>query len=137
MTHVQTQALSMKAAYEFGAARGLEREGREIRDMVIEWDLSYTSSLRRGYIVALFESKGLFEEFKKEHWSFGTTPAGERKRSWYLRLKARYEAFLSGRGSEPGADSGDEVTDFGASSSPRTSATSLLSVSSSLLATIR
>lgn len=108
MTDEQTQTLSMKAAYEFGAAHGLEREVREIRDMVIEWDLSYTSSLRRGYIVELFESKGLFEEFKKEHWSFGNTPAGERKRSWYLRLKARYEAFLSGRGSEPGADSGDE-----------------------------
>ena len=108
MTDEQTQTLSMKAAYEFGAAHGLEREVREIRDMVIEWDLSYTSSLRRGYIVMLFETKGLFEEFKKEHWSFGNTPAGERKRSWYLRLKARYEAFLSGRGSEPGADSGDE-----------------------------
>src|SRR5437867_1962429 len=110
MTDEQTQTLSLKAAYEFGAAHGLEREVREIRDMVIEWDLSYTSSLRRGYIVVLFESKGLFEEFKKEHWSFGNTPAGERKRSWYLRLRARYEAFLSGRGSEPGADSGDEPT---------------------------
>jgi hypothetical protein len=108
MTQVQTQALSIKAAYEFGAARGLEREVAEIRDMIIEWDLSYTSSLRRGYIVALFQSNGLFEEFKKEHWSFGNTPAGGRKCSWYLRLKARYEAFLSGRGSEPGADSGDE-----------------------------
>lgn len=40
MTDEQTQTLSMKAAYEFGAAHGLEREVREIRDMVIEWDLS-------------------------------------------------------------------------------------------------
>ena len=108
MSDEQTQTLSLKAAYEFGASHGLEREVREIRDMVIEWDLSYTSSLRRGYIVVLFESKGVFKEFKNEHWSFGDTPAGERKRAWYLRLKARYEAFLSGRGSEPGADSGDE-----------------------------
>jgi len=108
MTDEQTQTLSMKAAYEFGAAHGLEREVREIRDMVIEWDLSYTSSLRRGYIVVLFESKGLFDEFKRQHWSFGNTSAGERKRNWYLRLKARYEAFLSGRSLEPGADSGAE-----------------------------
>jgi endonuclease NucS-like protein len=109
MTDEQTQALPMKAAYEFGAAHGLEREVREIRDMVIEWDLSYTSSLRRGYIVVLFESKRLFEDFKEEHWSFGNTPAGERKRNWYLRLKTRYEAFLSGHSSEPGADSGEET----------------------------
>jgi hypothetical protein len=108
MADDQTQTLSVKAAYEFGAAHGLEREMREIRDMVIEWDLSYTSSLRRGYIVALLEEKGLFEQFKKERWPFGNTPGGGRKRSWYLRLKARYEAFVSGRSSEPGADSGDE-----------------------------
>src|SRR3989344_3153189 len=108
MTNEQTQALSMKVDYDFGAAHGLEREVAEIRDMDIEWDLSYTSSVRRGYIVALFEGKGLLEEFKKKYWSFGNTPAGERKRSWYLRLKARYETFLAGGRSAPGADSGDE-----------------------------
>src|SRR5262249_34329435 len=95
MNDEQTQALSLKAAYDFGAAHGLDREIGEIRDMDIEWDLSYTSSLRRGYIVALFESKGLFDEFKIRHWSFGNTLAGERKRSWYLRLKTRYEEFLA------------------------------------------
>jgi hypothetical protein len=110
MIEEQTQALSLKAAYEFGARHGLEREVREIRDMVIEWDLSYTSSLRRGYIVALFESKGVFDEFRKEQWFFGNTPGGERKRNWYRRIKARYEAFLSGRVLEPGADSGAETT---------------------------
>jgi hypothetical protein len=108
MTEEQTEALSLKAAYEFGGAHGLERDVRDIRDLVIEWDLSYTSSLRRGYIVTLFESKGVFDEFKKEHWSFGNTSAGERKRSRYLRIKERYEAFLSGRGLEPGADSAAE-----------------------------
>jgi hypothetical protein len=110
MTDEQTETLSLRSAYEFGDTHGLEQEVRGIRGMVIEWDLSYDSSLRCGYIIVLFESKGLFEEFKREHWSFGNTPAGERKRSWYLRLKARYEAFLSGRGVEPVADSGDERT---------------------------
>jgi len=108
MADEEMRTLSTKAAYEFGTAHGLEREMREIRDMVIEWDLSYTSSLRRGYIVALFESKGLFDKFKKEHWAFGNTPGGERKRNRYLSLKARYEAFLAGGSLEPGADSGDE-----------------------------
>jgi hypothetical protein len=96
MSEEPTQSLSLKAAYEFGAEHGLANEVHEIRDMDIEWDLSYTSTLRRGYIVALFESRGIFDGFKAAHWSFGNTPAGERKRNWYLRVKARYEAFLSG-----------------------------------------
>lgn len=71
-------------------------------------DSSYTSSLRRGYIVALFEKHGLFDEFKKEHWPFGNSPAGERKRLRYLRIKGQYEEFLAGRGPEVTAESGDE-----------------------------
>src|SRR5262245_22804930 len=108
MSDEQTQTLSMKAAYEFGGAKGLDREVSEIRDMDVEWDLSYTSSVRRGYVIALFESKGVFNEFKAKHWLFGNTPAGARKRAWYLRLKARYEAFLAG--SSP-ADSSDSQSD--------------------------
>jgi Endonuclease NucS len=108
MKEEQTQTLSLKAAYAFGAAHGLEREVTEIREMVIEWDSGYTSSLRRGYIVTLFEEHGLFDVFKKEHWLFGDTSAGERKRLFYLRIKAQYEAFLAGRGPEAGAENGDE-----------------------------
>ena len=97
------QALSLKAAYEFGAEHGLERDVKEIRDMIIEWDLSYTSTLRRGYIIALFEKHGLFDQFKREKWPFGNTPAGERKRQLYLRIKQRYEDFVAGRA--PAAES--------------------------------
>ena len=98
MNEEMTQTLSLKAAYAFGAAHGLEREVSEIREMVIEWDSSYTSSLRRGYVVALFEKHGLFEAFKKECWSFGNTPTGETNRRRYLRIKGDYEAFLAGHG---------------------------------------
>ena len=108
MAEDQTQALSLKAAYDFGKTHGLEREIGDIRDMVIEWDLSYTSSLRRGYIVELFQRRNIFEEFKREHWTFGNTPAGDRKRNWYLRIKARYEAFLSGNELEPDGEHMDE-----------------------------
>ena len=100
MTEEQTTALSLKAAYAFGVGHGLEREVAEIRDMVIEWDSSYTSSLRRGYIVDLFESRGLFDEFKNAHWAHGDTPGGETKRRRYLRIKKQYEDFLAGRGPE-------------------------------------
>jgi len=100
----QTQTLSLKAAYAFGAARGLEREVNNIRDMVIEWDSSYTSSLRRGYIVELFEKHGIFEDFKRTHWSFGNSATGETKRRRFLRIKAQYEEFLDGRCPEPAGD---------------------------------
>ena len=98
MNNEQTQTLSLKAAYAFGAANGLDREVNDIRDMVIEWDSSYTSSLRRGFIVDLFERHGIFEDFKRMHWPFGNTVTGQTKRRRYLRIKAQYEEFLAGRG---------------------------------------
>ena len=103
----QTATLSLRAAYAFGTHHGLEREVAQIRDMVIEWDSSYTSSLRRGYVVDLFEGRGVFEEFKNTHWAYGNTPAGETRRRRYLRIKKQYEDFLAGRG--PAVPPDDEV----------------------------
>jgi hypothetical protein len=107
------ETLSLKAAYVFGAAHGLQHEMDAIRDMIIEWDLSYTSSLRRGYIVALLEKHGLFDQFKREQWPFGNTPAGERKRQRYLRIKQKYEDFIAGRApaSESELDEEDRTRD--------------------------
>ena len=110
MSDEQTGTLSLKAAYAFGGKHGLEREVNDIRDMVIEWDSSYTSSLRRGYIVALFEKHGIFEDFKTTHWPLGNTPTGETQRRRYLRIKLQYEEFLAGRSPEPSVESGDEET---------------------------
>jgi hypothetical protein len=107
MSEEQTQALSLREAYAFGAAHGLEPEVEAIRKMRIEWNASYTSSLRRGYIVALFEEHDLFERFKQEHWAFGATSAGETRRRRYLRIKAQYEEFLAGGAPAPPPDGGD------------------------------
>lgn len=82
----------------------MQREVNEIRDMVIEWDSSYTSSLRRGYIVELFERHGILDEFKAKHWAHGNTSAGETKRRRYLKIKKQYEDFLVGRGPETGPE---------------------------------
>jgi hypothetical protein len=94
------QTLSLKEAYAFGAEHGLQHEVDEIRNMVIEWDRGYTSSLRRGYIVELFEKHGIFEDFKASHWAFGNTPSGETRRRRYIRIKQEYENFLNGVGPE-------------------------------------
>ncbi len=105
MSEEQTRTLSLKAAYAFGAGHRLEREVNDIRDMVIEWDSSYTSSLRRGYIIELFEKHKIFDEFKTQHWTLGNTPTGETERRRYLRIKTQYEEFLAGRGPELSAES--------------------------------
>lgn len=100
MNDQQTQTLSLVAAYAFGKERGCGSEVTKIRDMVIEWDSGYTSSLRRGYIVELFERLGIFEEFKRLHWSFGDTPPGETRRRRFLRIKSQYEEYVAGRAPE-------------------------------------
>jgi hypothetical protein len=100
MGEEQFVVLPLKAAYTFGAAHGLGKEVEQIRTMEIEWDLSYTSSLRRGYIVELFSERGIFESFKAEYWSVGNTPAGVSKTKSWLRIKQRYEDFLQTGGEQ-------------------------------------
>jgi hypothetical protein len=94
MSEEQTKTLPLNAAYTFGAEKGLGREIDDIKDMEIEWDKPYTSSLRRGYIVKLFESRGLFEEFKTRYWSIGNTPEGQKLRRRFLRIKEQYDEWL-------------------------------------------
>jgi hypothetical protein len=94
----QTKTLPIKAAYVFGAEKGLGPEIDAIRDLEIEWDKPYTTSLRRGYIVALFEKHGLFEEFKTRYWPLGNMPEGQRLRRRFLRIKEQYEDWLKDSG---------------------------------------
>jgi hypothetical protein len=96
MNNEQKVRFSILPAYAFGAAHGLEKEVNNIRHLVIEWDLPYTTSLRKGYLLELFEKHGIFDQFKAEHWQLGNTPRGEKERQRVLGIKARYEAFLAG-----------------------------------------
>jgi hypothetical protein len=68
-----------------------------------------TSSLRRGYIVELFEKRGIYEEFKAKHWQFGNTDRGTRKHRFYVQIKKRYDDFLAGRGEDAELDLEDEI----------------------------
>ena len=89
--------LPLRDAYQFGAEHGLEKEISTIRDMEIEWDRSYTSSLRRGFIIELFEAKGIFQAFKDACWQNGNTLEGKHLSQRYLKIKQQYDDFLSGR----------------------------------------
>jgi hypothetical protein len=102
------RVLPLKEAYRFGAARGLRDEMTTIRDMEIEWDLSYTSSLRRGFVVDLFTKKDLLEAFRQECWPAGNSPWGQRKAAFWVRLKGRYDDFIAG---SSGAGTEDEDED--------------------------
>lgn len=93
--------LSLRAAYQFGAEQGLEPEITEIRNMDIEWDLSYTSTLSRGYIVDLFQRRGPLREFIESSWPEGATRQGEAQIRHYLNVKTRYERFLAEDDGEP------------------------------------
>ncbi len=55
MDQEQKKVLPLNEAYRFGVEKGLEREINNIRSMEIEWDRSYTSTVRRGFVVELFE----------------------------------------------------------------------------------
>ena len=103
-------ALPLMSAYPFGTAHGLEMEVDKIRNLEIEWERKTTSSVRRGYIIDLFENNGIWEEFKAKHWTYGDTPKGETLRRWYLRLKQEYDDYLAHRdgGGSDGPDEPEE-----------------------------
>jgi len=98
-TEEQRRQFSIKDAYVFGEERGLQKEISTIRDMVIEWD-SYSTGLKKGYLVELFNKSGLVDEFMTNYWPVGKTPWGEKECRRVLRIKDRYEAFLAGQGPE-------------------------------------
>src|SRR5437764_1343868 len=104
--------LLLRAAYDFASQHGLANEVSAIRDMEIEWDRKVTSSLRRGYIVDLFERQGILAGFVSERWPEGNTPRGQTSLARYRRLKAEYEHFLAGGGEEESDDEGPEDQGF-------------------------
>src|SRR5262245_7532090 len=91
----ERRALPLMSAYPFAVEEGLEQEASTIREMEIEWDRPYTSSLRRGFVVELFIKKGVFDRFKEKHWSSGNSDWGRRETQRYLRIKGWYDAFLA------------------------------------------
>jgi hypothetical protein len=109
MDDSQSKALPLKAAYVFGIANGLKQEVEAIQSMEIKWTRSYTSSLRRGYIVSLFEKNGLLDKFKAEYWEFGNTKEGAAKVRFYKRLREEYEDLHLGTSSLPKAVETDEA----------------------------
>ncbi len=91
----------LKEAYAFAEQHGLGSEAETIRQMEIEWDRSYNSTVRRGKLIQLFKSKQLLDEFIRVIWKNGLTRGGERELRACPRIADEYEAFLRG-GTIPG-----------------------------------
>jgi Endonuclease NucS len=104
----QYKVLSLTGAYKFSRENGLADEALAIREMEIEWDKTYTSTLRRGFIVDLLTKHGLFDTFKEQYWTNGNTSEGERLVRRYLKVKSDYENYLAGALPES-PESSDEV----------------------------
>lgn len=62
MTDDQTKALSLVAAYRFGAEHNLGREVDEIRSMAID-AFGDASPVRRGHVAHLFREGALLDPF--------------------------------------------------------------------------
>lgn len=86
----------LREAYIFANAHGLGAEAAQVRDMEIEWDRSYTSTVRRGRLIRLFEERGLMPQFVAEHWPDGGKAGGDSLRRAALRVSREYDEFLAG-----------------------------------------
>jgi hypothetical protein len=105
---INWERLPLREAYKFGAENCLEEEASNIRNLVVEWDLSYSSNLRRGYIVELFRKHELWGKFIAQCWPNGNTTDGQTRIRRYLNIKQRYDDFLASGGKANQIDEEDD-----------------------------
>lgn len=97
-----TRRFPLREAYVFAANHGLAAESDDIRNMDIEWDRGYTSSVRRGRFIELLEGHQLLPQFIEECWPVGRRGEGEGELRKCRRLYGQYKEYLA---------TGDESTE--------------------------
>lgn len=108
----EIKSIPLRVAYEFANEKGLLEDVAEIRSMEIEWDKSYTSSVRKGFIIRLIKDKNLLDEFIKVHWPTGKTSIGENRIRRVLNIATEYESYLSGSSPEEDDQISQEESSF-------------------------
>jgi endonuclease NucS-like protein len=96
-TNRRAVVFPLREAYAFAGQHNLSAQAANIRDMEIEWDLSYTSTVRRGRMLDLFEDKGLLSAFIDQKWPSGHSAQGKAAIRFYLKISQKYSAFLAGK----------------------------------------
>ena len=117
------KAFPLRKAYPFADQHGLSEDARKIRDMDITWSRSYTSSVRRGFMIALFKRHGLLAAFKETQWPYGLTKGGQAEETRDIGIKNDFESSPGGVPPEPKAD---RRPLHGETPTPQTSTTQLL-----------
>jgi hypothetical protein len=79
--------LPLDKAYSFGSEYGLQDEISIIQNMEINWGPAYRSTIRRGFIIALFSQRGIFDAFIEKYWPNGNTKDGAKRIRSYLAIK--------------------------------------------------
>jgi hypothetical protein len=102
-----SRAFPLREAYPFAEQNGLAAEAAQIRSLEIKWDRPYTSTVRRGYFIELFQREGFLDQFKSLHWPMGMGRKGDSESRRYLKIKAEFEAFRGGT-SVPQPDEDEE-----------------------------
>ncbi len=97
MSQESKNTISLREAYVFLLSKGLSSEVAEIREMEIEWDKSYTSSVRRGFIVRLLQNHNLLDEFIESYWEIGRSAFGEATIRRLLKLAQEFENYVNGQ----------------------------------------
>ena len=92
----ENRVFPLRSAYTFATAQGLDAQAVEIREMEIEWDRNYTSTVRRGRFIRLFENHSVMPKFIAQFWPIGNTAKGEASKRAALRVAQEYDDFLSG-----------------------------------------
>lgn len=84
-------AFSVKLAYAFAAAHGLAEAATTIRRTPITWQRSYTTSVRKGQLVRLFERQGVWGAFQATCWPTGSTGPGHKEYQRLRRIVDQYD----------------------------------------------
>lgn len=97
MSQIVSGRLPLEKAYVFAASHGFARESDQIRNMETIWSrFRDTSTVRRGYIIELFQQNGLLDQFKQECWPRGIGKGGDSECRQCLRIKAEFDREKGG-----------------------------------------
>ena len=68
----------VKPAYDCAAENDLAEDAERIRQLPRKPGFRYMTSARRGYMIELFERKGLLDAFLRIHWPEGLESTGRK-----------------------------------------------------------
>ncbi len=81
--------LPLRLAYEFLQRQGLGEQAMAIRESAVDF-LSYSSTVRRGKVIALLEARELMAKFLEQAWPLGKTVEGKREIGKCRRVYERW-----------------------------------------------